>query len=112
MPRRLPPPTGLPRRSRAGARRSLVRRVELPPFGVPRLGRLTALKAKQGTTVSLVLPTLNEAETIGPIVERALKEMVERPLLDEVLVIDSDSDDRTRQIATDAGARVVSHPRS
>ena len=45
--------------------------------------------------------------------ERALKEMVERfPLLDEVLVIDSDSDDRTRQIATDAGARVVSHPRS
>ena len=74
------------------------------------LARLTALKAKQGTTVSLVLPTLNEAETIGPIVERALKEMVERfPLLDEVLVIDSDSDDRTRQIATDAGARVVSH---
>jgi glucosyl-3-phosphoglycerate synthase len=74
------------------------------------LARLTALKAKQGTTVSLVLPTLNEAETIGPIVERAIKEMVERhPLLDEILVIDSDSDDRTRQIATDAGARVVSH---
>jgi glucosyl-3-phosphoglycerate synthase len=71
---------------------------------------LTALKTKQGATVSLVLPTLNEAETIGPIVERAIKEMVERfPLLDEILVIDSDSDDRTRQIATDAGARVVSH---
>ena len=68
------------------------------------LGRLTALKTKQGATVSLVLPTLNEAETIGPIVERAIKEMVERfPLLDEILVIDSDSDDRTRQIADRRG---------
>ena len=75
------------------------------------LARLTALKAKQGVTVSLVLPTLNEEETIGPIVARATREMVERfPLLDEILVIDSASDDRTREIAASEGARVVTHP--
>ena len=75
------------------------------------LERLVQLKRKQGLTVSLVLPTLNEEETIGPIVRKATREMVERyPLLDEILVIDSASDDRTRQIAEAEGARVVSHP--
>jgi glucosyl-3-phosphoglycerate synthase len=75
------------------------------------LARLTALKEKQGITVSLVLPTLNEAETVGPIVRRAIREMQERyPLLDEILVIDSASTDDTRAIAEGEGARVVQHP--
>jgi glucosyl-3-phosphoglycerate synthase len=75
------------------------------------LRRLTQLKEKQGLTVSLVLPTLNEEETIGPIVRRAIREMVGRvPLLDEVVVIDSASTDRTREIAEAEGARVVQHP--
>jgi nucleotide-binding universal stress UspA family protein len=75
------------------------------------LRRLVTLKEKQGVTVSLVLPTLNEEETIGPIVRRAMREMVGRvPLLDEVLVIDSMSSDRTREIAEAEGARVVRHP--
>src|SRR6185295_14605411 len=68
------------------------------------LRRLVTLKEKQGLTVSLVLPTLNEEETIGPIVRRAMREMVGRvPLLDEVLVIDSASTDRTREIAEAEG---------
>lgn len=75
------------------------------------LRRLVQLKEKQGLTISLVLPTLNEEETIGPIVRRALREMVDRvPLLDEVLVVDSASTDRTREIAEAEGARVVQHP--
>ena len=75
------------------------------------LARLTALKQKQGLTVSLVLPTLNEAATIGPIVRKARLEMAERfPLLDEILVIDSASDDDTRDIAESEGARVIAHP--
>jgi glucosyl-3-phosphoglycerate synthase len=75
------------------------------------LRRLVQLKEKQGVTVSLVLPTLNEEETIGPIVRRAIREMVGRiPLLDEILVIDSASTDRTREIAEAEGARVVQHP--
>ena len=75
------------------------------------LRRLVTLKEKQGLTISLVLPTLNEEETIGPIVRKAMREMVGRvPLLDEVLVIDSTSTDRTREIAEAEGARVVQHP--
>jgi glucosyl-3-phosphoglycerate synthase len=74
------------------------------------LERLVALKEKQGLTVSLVLPTLDEEETIGPIVRRAIRELVGRvPLLDEVLVIDSASTDATRRVAEDEGARVVVH---
>src|SRR5207247_6497116 len=75
------------------------------------LRRLTQLKEKQGLTVSLVLPTLNEEETVGPIVRRAIREMVGRvPLLDEVVVVDSASTDRTREIAEAEGARVIQHP--
>lgn len=75
------------------------------------LRRLVALKEAQHLTISLVLPTLDEEETIGPIVRRAMREMVGRvPLLDEVLVIDSASTDRTREIAAAEGARVVLHP--
>ena len=74
------------------------------------LRRLVQLKEKQGLSISLVLPTLNEEETIGPIVRRAIREMVGRvPLLDEVLVIDSASTDRTREIAEAEGARVLQH---
>jgi glucosyl-3-phosphoglycerate synthase len=74
------------------------------------LDRLVELKRKQGLTVSLVLPTLNEEETIGVIVERARRELMERhELIDELLVIDSDSTDRTREVAAGAGARVVIH---
>ncbi len=74
------------------------------------LRRLVQLKEKGGHTISLVLPTLNEEETIGPIVRRAIREMMGRvPLLDEILVIDSASTDRTREIAEAEGARVVEH---
>ncbi len=75
------------------------------------LRRLANLKEAQGVSVSLILPTLNEEETIGPIVRRAIREMMGRvPLLDEILVIDSASTDRTREIAEAEGARVVEHP--
>ncbi len=74
------------------------------------LDRLVQLKRKAGLTVSLVLPALNEAETVGPIVRRAREELVERhPLVDELLVMDSDSTDATREIAAAEGARVVTH---
>ena len=74
------------------------------------LRRLVALKEKQGVTVSLVLPTLNEAATVGPIVRRARMLLMEAvPLVDELLVIDSASDDGTREIAAREGARVVQH---
>ncbi len=74
------------------------------------LGRLVARKERLGATVSLVLPALNEEATIGQIVTRALRELVRRrPLLDEIVVIDSGSTDRTREVAAAEGARVVVH---
>jgi glucosyl-3-phosphoglycerate synthase len=74
------------------------------------LDRLVHLKQQAGLTVSLVLPALNEAETIGTIVGRARRDLMERhPLVDELLVMDSDSDDRTCEIAAGEGARVAIH---
>jgi glucosyl-3-phosphoglycerate synthase len=75
------------------------------------LRRLVALKERQGLTVSLVLPTLNEEETVGPIVRTARRTMMEDvPLVDQLLVIDSASTDRTRALAEAEGARVIQHP--
>lgn len=74
------------------------------------LRRLVERKDQQGLTVSLVLPTLNEEATIGEIVARARRVLVDGvPLVDELLVIDSASTDRTREIAEAEGARVVQH---
>ena len=74
------------------------------------IGRLVALKQRQGLAISAILPTLNEAATIGPIVRTARRELMERfALLDELLVIDSESDDDTRSIAESEGARVLLH---
>lgn len=73
------------------------------------LSQLIAAKRASGTSVSVVLPALNEEETVGEIVaeiRRAL--MTERvPLVDELVVIDSGSTDRTAEVARAAGARVV-----
>lgn len=68
-------------------------------------GALAVLKNHQ--RISVCIPTLNEAETIGIIVETIREYLMERvPLVDEILVIDSDSLDETRTIAARAGARV------
>jgi glucosyl-3-phosphoglycerate synthase len=66
-------------------------------------------ESKGSTTVSVCLPARNEAATVGDIVTSLRTELVEAvPLVDEVLVIDDHSDDRTAQVARRAGARVVS----
>jgi glucosyl-3-phosphoglycerate synthase len=74
------------------------------------LDRLCHLKEQAGLSVSLVLPTLNEAETIGAIVRLARRDLMERHhLIDELLVMDSNSVDETRNIAEAEGARVAIH---
>ncbi|MFF0449054.1 glucosyl-3-phosphoglycerate synthase [Streptomyces sp. NPDC004609] len=70
--------------------------------------RLAAAKAARGTTVSVVLPALNEEATVGDIVTVIRRELMEAvPLVDELVVIDSGSSDRTGEVAAAAGARVV-----
>src|SRR5437588_158605 len=63
------------------------------------LSHLVDLKRRQGTSVSLALPTLNEEQTVGKIVSSIKKHLIERfPLVDEFVVIDSGSEDRTVEI--------------
>jgi glucosyl-3-phosphoglycerate synthase len=70
--------------------------------------RLLESKRRDGCTVSVVLPALNEEPTVGAIVEVIRRAFVEDvPLVDELVVIDSGSTDRTAAVAADAGARVV-----
>jgi glucosyl-3-phosphoglycerate synthase len=71
------------------------------------LDSLLALKAESGTTISVVLPALNEERTVGPIVEAIVAELAGPGLVDEVVVADSGSTDRTADVAREAGARVV-----
>jgi glucosyl-3-phosphoglycerate synthase len=62
--------------------------------------RLIDVKVCKKLVVSVVIPTLDEERTIGSIVSRLKSELVEKaPLIDEVLVIDSGSIDRTGELA-------------
>ncbi|MFP4302008.1 MAG: glucosyl-3-phosphoglycerate synthase [Alkalispirochaetaceae bacterium] len=62
-------------------------------------------KEKQGLTVSLCIPTLNEESTIGKEIVIFRSELMLRyPLLDEIAVIDSGSTDRTLEVAASFGA--------
>jgi glycosyltransferase involved in cell wall biosynthesis len=55
--------------------------------------------------VTVVIPALNEEAAIGGVVRE-----IPRGLVDEVIVVDNGSADRTAEIAAAAGARVVSEP--
>lgn len=63
-------------------------------------------RAKAGRTVSVVLPALNEEQTVAGVVDTV------HPLLgglvDELIVLDSGSEDRTAERAAGAGATVIS----
>ena len=67
------------------------------------------LAAKRNTKVSVILPALNEEATVGDIVAVIRRELMTEavPLVDELVVIDSGSTDRTAEVAAAAGARVV-----
>lgn len=64
-------------------------------------------KERQGLSISLCLPTLNEERTIGQEIVILKAELHDHyPLLDEIAVIDSGSTDRTCEIAASFGADV------
>ena len=68
---------------------------------------LVEQKERQGLTISLCLPALNEEMTIGKEIVILKSELHDRyPLIDEIAVIDSGSTDRTREIAASFGADV------
>lgn len=65
---------------------------------------LAECKSAMNTSVSVVLPTRNEATTVGRVVETACS--LAATLVDEVVVVDSASTDGTAEHAVAAGARV------
>ncbi len=71
----------------------------------PRYGVASLLAAKRGRSVSVVLPALDEEGTVGGVVA-ALRPLL-GGLIDELVVMDSGSRDRTVDVARAAGARVV-----
>lgn len=66
--------------------------------------------ATTGVTVSVVMPCLNEAGSVGLCVREALEGMKRAGLTGEVIVVDNGSTDGSGEEAAAAGARVVHHP--
>lgn len=69
---------------------------------------LLRAKRRGGHTISVVLPARDEAATVGLLVGDLHEHWVRRvPLVDELVVVDSDSTDATAAVARAAGADVV-----
>lgn len=60
--------------------------------------------------LTILIPCLNEEETLGICVSKAMQYICEHGINGEVLVADNGSTDRSVEIATTLGARVVSVP--
>jgi glycosyltransferase involved in cell wall biosynthesis len=66
-----------------------------------------AERAAEEFEVSVVMPCLNEANTVGGCVDKALLALRALGVRGEVVIADNGSDDGSQQIARDHGARVV-----
>lgn len=69
--------------------------------------KLVKIKQEQNLTISLCIPTYNEADNIGKVVSVLKSKLMDHhKLLDEIVVIDSGSEDDTVKIAKNYGADV------
>ena len=69
---------------------------------------LRAMKKKLDKRICVVLPTLNEQDTVGSVIQCAL-EVRKLGLIDEVIVVDSMSSDQTVQVVSAFGVPVFVH---
>ncbi len=76
-----------------------------------RLSTSATPTANATLTVSVVIPCLNEAESIAECVTRARSAMEGAGISGEVVVADNGSTDGSPELAQEAGARVVPEPR-
>jgi glycosyltransferase involved in cell wall biosynthesis len=61
--------------------------------------------------VSIIIPTMNEEASIGEVMDSVNQAMAELEGGYEVLVVDTNSKDRTCEIAKEKGARIIDEPR-
>ncbi len=64
---------------------------------------------QEAPEVSVVIPTMNEEESIGEVMD-AINQALEGMVF-EVMIVDTNSKDKTREIAVSKGARVIDEPR-
>lgn len=83
------------------------RATEASPPATPAVAPPVAPVGVTGPRVSVVIPCLNEAESIEACVTRASAAMREHGISGEVVVADNGSTDGSAEIASAAGARVV-----
>ncbi len=67
----------------------------------------TLAAAKGATTVSVIVPAKEVADAIPGVVERTVGPLADAGLIDELVVVDAGSADRTAAVAAAAGARVL-----
>jgi glycosyltransferase involved in cell wall biosynthesis len=86
----------------------------MPPSYTPTRVRLQPdirdPKQLEAPELSVVMPCLNESETIGTCVEKAMRALRDSGIRGEVIVADNGSTDGSREIAQSLGARVVPVP--
>ena len=73
-------------------------------------GMESAAVGEDALVMTVVLPCLNEAETLAVCVDKALAALRENGIPGEVVVADNGSTDGSQQIALDHGARVIPVP--
>ncbi|MGH2793636.1 MAG: glucosyl-3-phosphoglycerate synthase [Actinomycetota bacterium] len=75
---------------------------------IPSNAELLDRKRAEGVRISVAIPALNEGDTIGDICRIIRRDLMEdMPLVDELVVLDGQSADRTAMNAEAAGARVA-----
>ncbi len=80
--------------------------LQLPANATPmRPPQLSVKRALARPQVTLIIPALNEEKSLGHVLAD-----VPRALVDEVIVVDNGSTDRTAHVARQGGARVVAQP--
>jgi glucosyl-3-phosphoglycerate synthase len=72
---------------------------------------LALVEQKGARRISVCIPARDEETTIGPIVDSITSTLTTRsggpPLVDEIVVVDDGSEDRTAELARQLGARVI-----
>ena len=65
------------------------------------LSNLAKLKQEKGYSVAVVIPTLEEEETVGNVLECLTTKLIKQNnIVDEMIIIDGGSTDKTQEICT------------